>query len=77
MPYPDYTTEECLAAIADIDAKIAELRGKATSFSIGNKSFSFAGTLAALRGERQEWMARYQALTGGANPLQGPKFTLV
>ena len=77
MPYPDYTEAECLAAILDIDAKIVELRGKATSVSIGNKSFNFNGVMACLRAERQEWTTRYQALTGGAHPLQGPKFTLV
>lgn len=77
MPFGDYTAEECEAEIAAIDAQLAEMRGLA-DFRVGNKAFSgMSRARADLRAERAEWVRRYNALTSGTHPLQGPKLTPV
>lgn len=75
MPFPLWTLAECEAAIQAIDAILADMRGLATRFTVGDKTFDHTSTRGDLLDERAAWVARRSALLGETtSTLQGPRF---
>lgn len=74
MPFPNYTADECITRVIELDAEIAKISKLATSFSVDKKRFDFSGKLAELREERALWESRYNIATDASTTtFEGPR----